>query len=273
MSTSKKHVLSGCALFIILACTSCTQKTGTSPETMVPAFTKVEPLPYVERHPDGVPVPTLLATRGDLMVEDDCSEDRKRGLGFWSLSEDEPNVCHVTHDIERQPLHVPIASYWLTNHENVIVEVTFRWGEPMGGKYNDQVLGILSDLRPNEIKGHKIESWISGNGRFAKAGLAISSSIAPKVLMDEEPFDTFVANTWYTAVLEIVGNQALLRFQDRVAYVDLPRIAGPKNKITLVFGTTWHEIKSVRIWQATKNPEWEGMKDKVLASRQAVTQG
>jgi hypothetical protein len=207
------------------------------------------------------------------MADDDCSEDRRRGLGFWSLSPNEPNVCRVTHDIDRVPLHIPIASYHLEDHENVIVEVTFRWGEPMGGQYNDQLLGILSDLRPNEIKGHKLESWISGSGRFTKAGLALTSTIAPKVLLDEQPFDNFMANTWYTAVLEIVGNEALLRFQDRVVYVDMPRIAGPKNKITLVFGTTWHEVKHVRIWHATANPKWEKVKDKALASREAFTKG
>ena len=251
----------------------CTPSTNLTPENVEKTIGKTAPALYVERHPDGLPVPTLLATRGELMVEDDCSVDRRRGLGFWSLSPDEPNVCRVTHDIERKPHHIPIASYPVADHENVIVEVTFRWGEPMGGKYNDQLLGIFSDLRPNEIKGHKLESWISGSGRFTKAGLAFTSSIAPGALMDEQPFGAFQANTWYTAVLEIVGNEAIMRVQDKVVYVDLPRVAGPKNKITLVFGTTWHEIKSVRIWHATKNPQWEGMKDRVLASREAFTQG
>ncbi|MGJ8692665.1 MAG: hypothetical protein ACSHW0_09300 [Thalassotalea sp.] len=257
----------GAALIILFTSTSCTQRTEASAEPRASNF------PLVERHPEGVPVPTLLATRGEIMVNDDCSEDRKRGLGFWSLSLDEPNVCRVTHDLERKPTHVPIASYWPGDHENVIVEVTFRWGEPLGGKYKDQVLGIFSDLRPNKIKGHKIEAWISGSDRFTKPGLGITSSITPKVTMDEQPFDTLKANTWYTAVLEIVGNEALLRFQDRVAYVNLPRIPGPKNKITLVFGTTWHELKSVRIWHASANPEWEQMKDKALVSREAFTQG
>ena len=255
-------LISGCAPSSTLTSENVEQAAGSEASTL-----------YVERHRNGLPVPTLLATRGELMAEDDCSVDRRRGLGFWSLSPNEPNVCRVTHDVERKPHHIPIASYPLPDHENLIVEVTFRWGEPMGGKYNDQLLGILSDLRPNTIKGHKLESWISGSGRFTKAGLAFTSSIAPSALMDEQPFDTFKANTWYTAVLELVGNEAIMRFQDRVVYADLPRIAGPKNKITLVFGTTWHEIKSVRIWHATKNPQWEGMKDKVLASRKAFTQG
>lgn len=227
----------------------------------------------VQRHAHGIPVPTALATRGELIVEDNCSIDRRRGLGFWSLSHDEPNVCRVTHDVDRKPLHVPIASYKLDDHENIIVEVTFRWGEPMGGQYNDQLLGILSDLRPNKIKGHKIESWVSGSDRFTKPGLGFTSSIAPGITMDEQPSDIFQANTWYTAVLEIVGNEALLRAQNRVAYVNLPRIAGPKNKITLVFGTTWHEIKSVRIWHAEANPEWDEIKEQVLTSREAFTQG
>lgn len=249
----------------------CTQSSNLTTESFVQTAKSKSKTIYVEQRPDGQPVPTLLATRGELIVEDDCSEDRRRGLGFWSLSKDQPNICRVTHDIERKPTHVPIASYWLGDHENVIVEITFRWGEPMGGEYNDQVLGIFSDLRPNEIKGHKIESWISGSDRFTKPGLAFTSSIAPGITMDEQPFDTFQANTWYTAVLEVVGNEALLRFQDRVAYVDLPRIAGPKNKITLIFGTTWHELKSVRIWHATLNPEWELIKDQSLSSREAFT--
>ncbi|MGJ8682858.1 hypothetical protein [Paraglaciecola sp.] len=262
----------GVTLLLILM-SSCVPSSKLKPESssMVPEVNTS--LPHVERHPDGIPIPTLLAKRGEMMVEDDCSVDRRRGLGFWSLSVDEPNVCRVTHDIERKPIHVPIASYRLPDHENVIVEVTFRWGEPLGGKYNAQVLGIFSDLRPNTIKGHKIESWISGSDRFTKPGLAFTSSINPKVTMDEQPFDTLRANTWYTAVLEVVGNEALLRMGDRVAYVDLPRIAGPKNKITLIFGTTWHEIKNVRIWHATANPKWNELKDSALKSREAFTQG
>lgn len=271
----KKYILSGSALMILLTCASCSQKIDSSAgpvDTPPSAAIEIQDASFVKRHPDGVPVPTLLATRGELMVDDDCSVDRKRGLGYWSLSTEEPNVCRVTHDLERKPIHVPIASYWVGDYENIIVEVTFRWGEPMGGKYNDQVLGILSDLRPNEIKGHKIESWISGSERFTKPGLGITSSIAPGITMDSQPFDTLKANTWHTAVLEIVGNEALLRVQDRVAYVNLPRIAGPKNKITLVFGTTWHELKSVRIWHATKKPDWESIKDSALSSREAFTQ-
>ncbi|MCC4831798.1 hypothetical protein LMH66_04045 [Shewanella sp. 10N.7] len=234
----------------------------------VPLFTGFT----VEAQLDGSPVPTLLATRGELIVEDDCSEDRRRGLGFWSLSQTEPNVCRVSHDVDRKPKHVPIASYSLDEHENIIVEVTFRWGEPLGGQYNDQLLGIFSDLRPNEIKGHKIESWISGTERFTSPGLAFTSSIAPGVRLDEHPSDTFQANTWYTAVLEVVGNEALLRSLDQVAYVDRPRISGAKNKITLIFGTTWHEIKRVRIWHAEENPAWKNMKDRALAKRQPYSQ-
>lgn len=270
---SIKHIIKGATLGIVFVFSGCAQNTEFVKASAGSVAPDVENIPFVERQADGAPVPSLLATRGELMVEDDCSVDRRRGLGFWSLSSDEPNVCRVTHDVERKPTHVPIASYWVGDYENVIVEVTFRWGEPLGGVYKDQVLGIFSDLRPNEIKGHKIEAWVSGSDRFTKPGLALTSSIDPKVTMDEQPFRTLKANTWYTAVLEIVGNEALLRVGDRVAYVDLPRIAGPKNKITLVFGTTWHELKSVRIWHARTNEAWEGIKERVLDSRVPFTQG
>lgn len=258
-------------LFILIS--GCTPSKTITAKSSEPSAERRVTDHFVARALDGTPVPTVLATRGELIVEDDCSVDRRRGLGFWSQSQSEPNVCRVTHDVDRKPTHVPIASYKLEEHENIIVEVTFRWGAPLGGQYNDQVLGIFSDLRPNAIKGHKIESWISGSDRFTKPGLAFTSSIKPGVTMDEQPSDIFQANTWYTAVLEVVGNEALLRSEGRVAYVDLPRIAGPKNKITLIFGTTWHEIKHVRIWHATANPKWPQVKDSVLSPREAFTQG
>ena len=229
--------------------------------------------PELQSLPDGALVPTLLATRGELMFEDDCSEDRRRGLGIWSLSKEDADVCRVMHNVNRKPEHIPIASYPLPNHQNLIVQVTFRWGDPMGGKFNDQLLAIVSDMRPSSVKGHMIEAWASGTERFTESGVAITSSIGKGMVMDELAFDTFQSNTWYTAVYEVVGDEALMRVGNRVSYGKAPVIAGRKNKITLFLGTTWHELRSVRMWHATPNPEWQSIKDELLSDRGPATSG
>ena len=217
---------------------------------------------------DDKAVPTLLAERGKLMLDDQGETDHStRGLGNWSRSPDDPKVWRVTH----KGGHIPTAPYRdLPKHENVIVEVTFRWGELTGDDRNGQLLAIVSDLRPGP-RGHKVEAWATSKSSMTKTGLVLKSSNDKGVVMDEQPFKKFEANTWYTGVLEIVGDEALFRVDGHVAYAKMPIIAGPKNKVVLFLGTTWHEVKRVRIWHATPNPKWKEIKDDVLKSRKPFT--
>ena len=88
------------------------------------------------------------------------------------------------------------------------------------------------------------------------------------LVLDEQPMKVKV-DTWQTAVLEIVGEEALFRFDGQVAYANARDIAmGPKNTVSLTLGTTAHEIKRVRIWHAEANPHWEANKDAILKSRE-----
>lgn len=248
-----------------------------APEAMPPAPVEMTPgfvaFPEIQSQPDETPIPTLLAERGALMYEDDCSEGGRRGLGIWSLSSEEPGACHVKHNVNRQPEHIPIASYPLPDHQDLVVQVTFRWGEPMGGKFDDQLLAVVSDLRPTNVSGHRVEAWATGTGRFTHRGIALTSSMGNGKVMDEQEFDTFQANTWYTAVYELVGDEVLFRVGGRTSYAKDPIVVGRKNKITLFFGTTWHEVKSVRMWHATPNPEWDNTKEELLSTRGPFTSG
>lgn len=215
--------------------------------------------PGIAPLPDGTPIPTLLATRGEMMLDDDCTEDRKRGLGYWSLTE--PGTCKVEHDVVRKPLHVPVANFGLPSYRNVIVQITFRWGEPMGGQYSQQFLAIVPDQKP--ARGHKLEAWTTGTGR-GDPGLSVRSSNAGGGLVAEKPYDGFAANTWHTAVLEVVDDEALFRVNDQVAYGQKPFVAGPKNKINLFLGTSVIEFRGIRAWHASANPQWQAIKDEVL---------
>ena len=227
-----------------------------------------DPVPANDPVPADDPVPTLLAKRGELILDDHGDTDHSsRGLGDWTRSPDDPKVWRVTHESG----HIPTAPYRdLPDHENIIVEATFRWGELKDDDKNGQLFAIVSDLRPGP-RGHKVEAWATNKSSMTKTGLVIKSSNDGGVVMDEQPFEDFKPNTWYTGVLEIVGDEALFRVDGHVAYAKAPIIAGPKNKVVLFLGTTWHEVKRVRIWHAEANPEWQANKKTILKSREPFT--
>ena len=56
---------------------------------------------------------------------------------------------------------------------------------------------------------------------------------------------------------------------DHVAYARAERICVPRNLVSLTMGTTWHEIKRVRIWHALVNPAWAATKTEVLKARRS----
>jgi len=228
------------------------------------------------------PQATVLAKRGKLILDDDGSKDRggkmvtqfdngyelKTALGIWNRAPVDPNVWRST--FKEGMGHPPVASYKKLNFDNVIVEVTFRWGE-MTEDWQERFLRIAADQRP-ERKGHIVSAWANTKGRYTKTGLVLEHvMVSNGLVMDEQPIDVQV-DTWQTAVLEIVGDEALFRFNDQVAYAQAPEIAlGPKNTVSLTLGTTWHEIKRVRIWHAEANPEWAANKAAILKSRKPFT--
>ena len=157
----------------------------------------------------------------------------------------------------------------------MIVEVTFRYGENTE-PWHSQFLRIAADQRP-QINGHIVSAWINPNGRYVEKNSFVLEHVPGKqdggsrgILLDQQPLNT-KPNTWYTAVLEIVDNESLFRMGDHVAYTQTEEITIPKNLVSLTLGTTWHEIKRVRIWEAEVNPNWPSHRDAVLKSREAFT--
>ncbi|TWU45312.1 hypothetical protein Q31b_04840 [Novipirellula aureliae] len=229
---------------------------------------------------DDLPLPTMLAKRGKLIVDDDGSMDRggktlrslgngvslKSALGIWERSESDANVWRSTWTEGMG--HPPVVAYPGVTADNLIVEVTFRYGgntEP----WHSQFLRIAADQRP-QINGHIVSAWVNPDGRYTKKNSIVLEHVPPRgeqgILMDHQPL-TSEPNTWYTAILEIVGDETLFRMGDQVAYSKTEEITLPKNLVSLTLGTTWHEIKRVRIWNAEANPDWEANKAATLQSR------
>ncbi|MEO1996080.1 MAG: hypothetical protein ABGZ17_12480, partial [Planctomycetaceae bacterium] len=168
--------------------------------------------------------------------------------------------------------HIPVVSYQGFKADNLVVEVTFRYGA-MSQPWHSQCFRIAADRRP-EITGHLVSAWANPNHDFIETGFLLQhirktreKKIIEDLLLDRQPL-TVKPKAWNTALLEIVGDEALFRMGAHVAYAKAEQIRGPKTLISLTLGTTWHEIKSVRIWHATPNVEWTSNKVDILKSRQ-----
>ena len=231
---------------------------------------------------DDHPVPTLLAKRGNLILDDDGSRPRggktvarfsknvmlRAGAGAWERS---ANANGWRSTWNEGMGHTPVAAYQGFHANNLIVEVTFRYGV-MTEPWHTQCFRIATDDRPR-VTGHIVSAWANPNNDFIETGFLLQhirktpqKKIVEDLLLDQQPI-VVESEVWYTATLEVVGDEALFRMGDHVAYAQAKQIRMPKNLVSLTLGTTWHEIKRVRIWQAQPNSEWAAQKADVLRSR------
>lgn len=233
-------------------------------------------------HLGPVPAGTCLAERGNLILDDDGSLERggkitakfpdsvrlRAAAGRWERSE-QANAWRSTWNPKMG--HTPVASYQGITANDLIIEVTFRFGE-LTEPWHHQCFRIAIDDRPL-ITGHIISAWANPNNEFIEQGFLLQhirkqkdKTIIEDLMLDHQPLTT-QAHQWHTAILEVVGDEALFRMGRHVAYARAKQIEMPKNLVSLTMGTTWHEIKRVRIWNATANPAWPAHKDKTLESR------
>ena len=233
------------------------------------------------------PAKAVLARHGQLIVDDDGS--RKRGgrvaatfdgdvklraaAGTWNRAEPESNIWRSTWKPGKG--HTPVAAYHGFQVNNLIVEVTFRYGD-VTELWHHQCFRIAADQRP-KITGHIVSAWANPNNDFIETGFLLQhitktpeKKIIEDLLLDHQKLSV-EPRIWYTAMLEIVDDEALFHMGSHVTYAQAEQIGIPKNQVSLTLGTTWHEIKRVRIWEATRNPHWKARKAEFLSSRQPFT--
>jgi len=231
-------------------------------------------------------IATLLALRGALLVDDDGVLDRRKPkrpkfesgvevkawMGSWERSADS-----VAWRSTWNPGmgHTPVVNYTGFRETNLIVEVTFRYGE-MSEPWHDQCFRIALDDRPT-LTGHVLSAWANRNNDFIDTGFLLQHirKTKEKKILKNLHLDRQTLNVdpgkWYTVVVEVVGDEALFRMGDHVAYAKSDELSASKNLVSLTLGKTWHEVKRVRIWKAEPNPNWKKVRAHVLKARTKFT--
>lgn len=236
---------------------------------------------------DARSVPTLLAKRGKLILDDDGSADRtgrvtvqlkngaklRAGAGAWEKSPASNGSWRSTWS--KGMGHAPVVSYQGFESKNLIAEVTFRYGA-LAESSQHQTFRIAFDKRP-QIVGHVVSAWANPNNDFIETGFLLQhirktpeKVVIEDLLLDHQPL-SIKPGIWYTAILEVVGDEALFRMGNHVAYAQSEEITRSKNLVSLTLGTTWHEIKRVRIWEAKANSDWSKRKSGILTRRRSYS--
>jgi hypothetical protein len=180
------------------------------------------------------PMPVVLARRGRLLLDDDGTKDRRgksvvrlangvklrAGAGAWQRAEPNTNVWRSSWKPGLG--HTPVVSYPGLHAKNLIVEVTFRYGESTE-PWHHQCFRIAADNRP-KVTGHVVSAWANPNNDFIETGFLLQhirktpeKKVIEDLLLDRQPLRV-EANVWCTAVLEIVDDEVLFRMGDHVAY-------------------------------------------------------
>ena len=225
-------------------------------------------------------IPTLLAQRGELILDDQGKVGEvfaqgvscRRGKTKWKWMED--SGSWRSHWVQGMG-HTPVVSYVGFREDNLIAEVTFRYG-PKNKDWEHQCFRIAMDDRP-KITGHILSAWANRNNGFIDEGFLLQhitktkkKEILSNLHLDKRPL-AVVPEKWYTAVVECVGDEALFRMGDHIAYAQSKELSASKNLVSLTSGTSWHDVKRIRVWKALPNPEWPEMKDSVLSQRKELS--
>ena len=228
------------------------------------------------------PIVSMLATPKRLLFDDDGSIVRggkkavklneentvRAWAGKWAKS-DSAWRSTWAHGMG----HTPVVAYETKPVRNLIVEVTFRYGA-MFESWHNQCFRITLDNR-SLYTGHILSAWANPNNDFIETGMLLQhiqkkpdKTIVSDLLLDRQSLKVETGK-WNTAILEIVGEEALFRMGTHVAYAKLKKLNVDKTKVALTLGKTWHEVKRVRVWEAEArtNPVWAKQKAKVLGKR------
>ena len=226
---------------------------------------------------------TFMADKGKLLFHDDMTQERgnkktavlskdwksKANMGIWQKVDDfyqaswKPGLGHT-----------PVMGFG-GKYKNVIIEVKIRFNE-IKEKWQNQSFRIALDNR-QLYTGHVLSAWVNPNNNFIERGFLLQhiSRTKEKKIIDDILFDkqslAYEVGKWHTVVLEVVDNQVLFHMEGNLAYAQSEKLNVEKKSFSLSFGSGVHDVKSVRVWEASLKKDWLKNKSKVLIKREEFT--
>lgn len=204
-----------------------------------------------------------LAIKGKLLLADDfkslpqyTKELQPIGDG-WQVKATHPS-WHLTAE--------GIESSWAQGHnpvlfyegpfKDVVVEIDFRFKHEEGKKAYFRLGPANRELDP---RAYTVSAWVNIDSPARPPGLVLEheewrtqgyTSVITQVA-------EFKPDTWYTTRLEVIGDTALVSCNGVTISGSYHKFAIPKALLAIGVGQSPHELRHLRIYAATPNPEWK----------------
>ncbi|MFO1447025.1 MAG: family 16 glycoside hydrolase [Opitutaceae bacterium] len=137
---------------------------------------------------------------------------------------------------------------------DVIIEVDFRFQSVPGQWAACRVSATNPTLFP---RGYAASVWANVDFKSRGRGFLIENDVwdGPITRVAYKKAD-YVADTWYTLRLELVGNQAVAECNGIRATGTHDKFGLPKTSIWLATGQSPHDLRNLRVYAAERNPDW-----------------
>ncbi len=153
--------------------------------------------------------------------------------------------------------HMPVLVYE-GNFSNAVIEVDFRFEQEAGKWGGCRVSASNPELNP---RAYAVSVWAnsdgSGHDRGRPQGVLLEHdewSAGPEAVAHKP--GTFQPNTWYTLRLELIGTNALAVCNGVSVYGSHEKFGLSKKSVWLGVGTSRHELRNFRVYEAQPNPAW-----------------
>ena len=160
-----------------------------------------------------------------------------------------------------------ITSKWTSGHmpvfalegtlKDFVVELEFRYHKVDGQK----ALCRISALNPQtDPRAYAVSVWANADSSERPLGVVLERDVwKPGTIttVAREP-STFVSDTWYAVRLEVVGEQALFRCNGVTLFGQNEKFAMPKTVLAIGTGDCPHDVRGLRVYEATLDPTWKG---------------
>jgi hypothetical protein len=203
-----------------------------------------------------------LATRGRLLLSEDFLGERTYTKEFSPLA---PGWRVRAWHADWIPGKEGLQSKWTSGHMpvlalegnagDVVIELEFRFRKEAGKKAVCRLSALNPSLAP---RGYTVSAWANVDSRERPLGLSLEDD-------EWKPAKGFTTHAradlalepdcWYTLCLEVIGDKAQVSCNGVVISAQHSKFSLPKTLFTIGTGLSPHEIRRVRIYEASLSPE------------------
>ncbi len=205
----------------------------------------------------------LMTRRGQPVLADDFGPESSWG-GGRGTAEVKDGILRMQEKPEEK--HHAGRGKIVAIADTAVIQFSFRF-DGASAKW----LGIGIDHVEGGVSEHVFRARANADGFVLQSGNGWGPTT--KLVKLVETKKQWEPGRWYTAMIELRGNEVLAQIDGKVvAHVELDaapdwqRIARPKNRLALISGGEWASFDNLRVWEAHADETWAQRKAGVLAA-------